>query len=274
MNAGLFLMRMKFPLYILLVSSFFTYSKNLYSQEKILEVGEVLVYEVYYGFIKLGKVDFSVTDTYTEDNKKYYTAIAKIKSYEGVPFVELNYIFSTVMNYDKKEIFTTKFYSTEFKKKSITNIIYDFDYTGGEILIEKETDGNIELESKVTIPENKKYQDGLSLFYNARMQSFENKNYNIPVFINEKDSYVKYSFNLLPDEITIDKFDYDVAVVKIAGSAGFTGVFGLSGEFAAFLSADEFRIPIKAQFNVLIGSVTLELIDYKRKNWVAPRFTN
>jgi len=144
----------------------------------------------------------------------------------------------------------------------------------GEINLEKETDGNIELESKVTIPENKKFQDGLSLFYKARIQSFENKNHNIPVFINEKDSYVKYSFNLQKDEITIDKFNYDVAVIKIAGSAGFTGVFGLNGEFAAFLSADEFRIPIKAQFNVLIGSVNLELIDYKRKLWVAPRFSN
>ncbi|HRE41127.1 MAG TPA: DUF3108 domain-containing protein [Ignavibacteria bacterium] len=265
---------MKFPLLIFLISVITVNQNSAYAQDKVLEVGEVLVYEVYYGFIKLGRVDFSVTDTYTENNKKYYTAIAKIKSYDGVPFVEINYIFSTVMQYDKSDLFTTKFYSTEFKKKSITNIIYDFNYETGEINLEKETDGNIELESKVTIPENKKFQDGLSLFYKARIQSFENKNHNIPVFINEKDSYVKYSFNLQKDEITIDKFNYDVAVIKIAGSAGFTGVFGLNGEFAAFLSADEFRIPIKAQFNVLIGSVNLELIDYKRKLWVAPRFSN
>jgi hypothetical protein len=272
----------KFPCLNIAILFVLLGTTSLNAQDKVLEVGEELTYEVYFGFIKLGKVNFKVTNSYTENKEEFYTAKAEMKTYEGVPFVNVNYIFETTMQSDeqnikndksqKKEVFATAFYSTEFKKKSITRIEYDFDYDKREIKVMKETDNELNDSMNVKFDENIRYQDGLSIFYNARLQSFSNKNYNMPVFVNDKQSSLKYSFNINEDVVDIDLFDYDVKAIKIAGVADFVGVMGLTGEFAGWLSADDYRIPLKASFNVIIGSVTLELIDYKRTNWKAPKF--
>jgi hypothetical protein len=272
----------KFPCLNIVILFVLLGTTSLNAQDKVLEVGEELTYEVYFGFIKLGKVNFKVTNSYTENKEEFYTAKAEMKTYEGVPFVNVNYIFETTMQSDeqnikndksqKKEVFATAFYSTEFKKKSITRIEYDFDYDKREIKVMKETDNELNDSMNVKFDENIRYQDGLSIFYNARLQSFSNKNYNMPVFVNDKQSSLKYSFNINEDVVDIDLFDYDVKAIKIAGVADFVGVMGLTGEFAGWLSADDYRIPLKASFNVIIGSVTLELIDYKRTNWKAPKF--
>lgn len=262
----------KFPCISLIILFVLLGTTSLNAQEKVLEVGEELTYEVYFGFIKLGKVKFKVTNNYSENKKEFCTAKAEMKSYDGVPFVDVNYIFETTMQNEKKELYSTAFYSTEFKKKSISRVEYDFDYDKREIDITKETDNELHDSMIVKFDENIRYQDGLSIFYNARLQSFSNKNYNMPVFVNEKQSSLKYSYNINEDVVNIDLFDYDIKAIKIAGVADFVGVMGLTGEFAGWLSADEYRIPLKASFNVIIGSVTLELIDYKRKNWIAPKF--
>lgn len=245
-------------------------------QDKVLVVGEEMLYRVYFGFIRLGQVKFKLTNNFKEGSKNIYTAFAEIKSYEGVPFVAINFVFETQMvkHAEKAEIYSSQFYSTEFKNKSMTRIEYTFDYDKDEIKIQKETDGQIMNFQTAKIENNAKYQDGLSVFYNARMQSFVNQNFNIPVYINEKESSVKYSFNMNQDVVKSDAIEYDVSVIKIAGVADFIGVFGLTGEFISWLSADEARVPIKAQFNVSIGSISLELERYSRKGWTPPKFVN
>jgi hypothetical protein len=104
------------------------------------------------------------------------------------------------------------------------------------------------------------------------VHSFSNKNFNVPVYINEAISSVKYSFNINRDVVSTSNIDYDISVIKVAGVADFVGVFGLTGEFVGWLSDDDYRIPIKANFNVQIGSISLELHSYKRKGWNPPKF--
>ena len=89
----------------------------------------------------------------------------------------------------------------------------------------------------------------------------------IPVFMNESETSVNYFFNAQKEEIPVSIFDNDIRTVRCNGTANFKGVFGLTGEFAGWFSDDEARIPLKSQMNVMIGSVTLELDSYKRKNW-------
>ena len=66
-----------------------------------MEVGEELKYKVYFGFIPLGEVTFKVNTTYAENGKNHYTAKAQIKSLEDIPFVNVNYIFESVMVLDE-----------------------------------------------------------------------------------------------------------------------------------------------------------------------------
>jgi hypothetical protein len=260
---------MKFLKYIIIL--FFIYS-SVYSfpKDQVMEVGEELVYTAYYGFIKLGEVHFKVT-SYDSKNKKYY-ATAELRSNKSIPLVDINYWFETTMIYKGDSLFSYRFYSTEFKDKDISHIDYTFDYENGVIKAKKDINLIPEEEKEIKIDNYKKYQDGLSLFYNARIQSLSNKNYIVPVYINEKESTVNYSFNLNRDAVSGDMVDYDMEAIKVAGTAHFVGVFGLTGEFIGWMSNDEFRVPLKAKFNVSIGSITLELHSYKKQNWKPPLF--
>lgn len=262
---------------ILLIIPFCLLVSNGYSQGKVMEVGEELKYKVYFGFIPLGEVTFKVNTTYTENSKNHYSSKAQIKSLDDIPFVNVNYIFESVMVLDEldghKRIYSEKFTSSEFKDKTITATEYDFDYKDLFVKVQVDKDGmNVEEFKKVPIDSNTYFQDGLSIFYDARVHSFSNKNFNVPVYINEAISSVKYSFNINRDVVSTSNIDYDISVIKVAGVADFVGVFGLTGEFVGWLSDDDYRIPIKANFNVQIGSISLELHSYKRKGWNPPKF--
>ncbi|MBS1494546.1 MAG: DUF3108 domain-containing protein [Bacteroidetes bacterium] len=254
---------------ILLLTGF---ACSAYSQTKVLDQGEELKYIVYFGFIKLGEVKIKMTKIETDEGKKTCNAIAYIKSYDGVPFVTLNNIFESEMEQNKEQLYSKKFFATEFKNKDIAKTDYRFNYDSNKVKVLKETNNKTERNETISFNKGIRFQDGLSIFYSARMNSFANKNYNIPIFINEAQSSVKYSFNINKDVVSVGAVDYDISVIKIAGVADFTGIFGLTGEFVGWFSDDEYRVPIKAQLNVLIGSITLELASYKKTNWKPPVF--
>ena len=256
---------MKIINYILLI---LLLTCNSFAENKMLEVGEELTYKVYYGFIKLGEVKFKISGF--DAGTKKYTATAELKNYEALPLVKINYFFeSTIINI-RDSIYSYRFYSSEFKEKDINHIDYTFDYEKGIIIAKSDKNFQNEESKEIKIDANKRFQDGLSLFYNARMHSMVNKNYIVPVYINSQESTVNYSFNMNKDVVSSDLKSYDMSAIKILGTAHFKGVFGLTGEFVGWLSDDDARVPLKAKFNVSIGSVTLELTSYKKKNWSPP----
>ncbi len=248
----------------------FYLSANVNAYNRILEVGEELNYKVYYGFIKLGEVKFKISG-YDAATKKY-TATAELKNYEALPLIKINYFFESTMLSKGDSIFSVRFYSSEFKEKEINHIDYTFDYDKGIIIAKNDKNFRNEEKKEIKIDEKKRFQDGLSLFYNARIHSLVNKNYIVPVYINSQESTVNYSFNMNKDVVSSDLKDYDMSAIKIIGTAHFVGVFGLTGEFISWLSDDNARVPLKAKFNVSIGSITLELTSYKKKNWTPPVF--
>lgn len=248
---------------ILLLQSF----TNADSQSKVFADGEQLNYVVYYGFIRLGEVRMNVEGRKTEGDKIIYSVRSTMKSYDGIPFVSLNSMFESEIVFDGKEAYSRRFKATEHKDDGVFTVEYNFNYDSSLTYIKKTTNGNIDRDDKVSFNRNIKFQDGLSLFYSARINSFKPENYLIPVFMNESETSVSYYFSSTPDKIEIKLFDDDLSSVRCTGTANFTGVFGLTGEFAGWFSNDEERIPLRSQMNVIIGNVTLELDSYKRTGW-------
>ncbi len=243
-----------------------------YSQEKVLDVGEELKYEISYGFIKLGYVKFILTNYRRDGKRNIYNAKLEIKSYPEVPFVKINEIFESEMELYDEELFSKKYYVTNFKERSITRTDCKFNYTRNHIKYIKETDGNIEKDITIPIKKNVNYRDELSWQYDSRLNSFNNKNYNIPIFANDEESSVRYSFNVNKTVINIEEFKYDISVIKMEGTTDYTGFFGFKGEFLILLSDDDYRVPIKAYFNSSLGNVVWELISFKKNKWKPPVF--
>lgn len=249
---------------LLILILFFTDS---YSQNNVLSEGEELVYIVSYGFIELGEVRINLTEKKYTDGKEIYVSKSTMKTYKGIPFVSLNSVFESEMAFENNSIYTVHFKATEYKEDGVLKIDYNFYYDSNYVHVTVTKDGRTQRDEKIRINENVKFQDGLSLFYCARLNSFSDENFLIPVFMNEAETSVNYFFNSQKEETSVSIFDYNLRTVRCNGTANFKGVFGLTGEFAGWFSDDEARIPLKSQMNVMIGSVSLELDSYKRKNW-------
>lgn len=237
--------------------------------EKKLEVGEELVYVVKYSVMRLGEVKVRVTDRKEVNGKYYYSATANIDSYPSVPFVKLHQVYETMM--------TPDYYSKNFegiiKHDDYTSYSkYSFDYDQKIVKIEEGKDNLSAPILDTTITVDKKFQDGLSIFYYARMNSGQDKNAEIPTFIDKKKVQTDIKFENKSEDVSIDAVDYDIDCVHLEGEAHFISIFGLTGDFEGWFSNDEASVPIKAKMKVLLGNITIELKSWKRTGWNPPEY--
>lgn len=240
-----------------------------FKSDKKLQVGEELTYVVSYTFIKLGELKFIVKDKKTVKGKTLYSAVGYIDSYSGIPFVDLHQIYECEMN--------KNYYSTFFrglvrydKYQSFTN--YNFDYPDSIIKITKGRVKPYQLWTDSTTSAQFEYQDGLSILYYARMNSGTDKTEVVPGFVNEKKVYTTINFYDKVVPVSISSLDYDVACTRIDGETNFVSVFGLTGYFEGWFSADSAAVPIAAKMHVIIGNIKLELKEWKRPGWTPPKY--
>ncbi len=253
-------------------STFALNNKNAidtFSVHKNLQVGEELTYVVKYSLIRLGEVRLKIISKETDKGKTIYRAMAFIDSYSGVPFVNLHQIYETKINDDSASIFFRGLVKGE---KYTTFTDYIFDYHKSKIFIKKGKVYPHQLWLDTTITAKKKYQDGLSIFYYARLNTGEIKKQDIPCFVNEDKVYTKINYYNKVSDVSIDAVDYDIACVRIDGYTDFVSVFGLTGYFEGWFTNDQAAVPVVAKMKVIIGNITLELIDWKREGWTPPKY--
>ncbi|HEX9655984.1 MAG TPA: DUF3108 domain-containing protein [Bacteroidota bacterium] len=235
----------------------------------VLLEGEELIYNVRYGFIDLGQVRIRAINRISESTFTGYYGKAKIDSYPSIPFVDLHAIYESVFD---TSIFSRNFLgkSKEDKDKLWDFSRYHFDYLSNKVFMEKGEEDSIVLK-RDTMEIATHYQDGLSLFFYARQQLTAGETKNIPTFIKEQKVNTVINFHNKRTSVEVDAIDYPVDVVEFDGTAQFVGIFGLTGDFEGWFSNDEARVPILAKMKVIIGSVTIELMKWKRIGWIPPR---
>lgn len=239
------------------------------NENKYLKVGEELVYVVKYSVLKLGELRFKIIDEKKINGKNYYRAVCYIDSYPSIPFVDLHQIYETKMN---ENYFSSYFKGIVKDDKFNTFTEYFFTYDENKIHVLKGNLDTGEIWTDTTGQVNKEYQDGLSLFYYARMNTGKNNNVILPCMVNEK--LAKTKINFYPDrrKISIDAVDYPIETVYLDGSTDFVSIFGLSGDFEGWFTNDEAAIPVKAKLKVIIGNIEVELKNWKREGWNPPRY--
>ncbi len=229
--------------------------------------GEELVYNVRYGFIDLGQVRIKTTKKVSSGNSVSYQTIAYIDSYKKIPFVNLHAVFESTID--------SMMFSHYFVGKSRDGDYWDFgrytfDYDKKRVYMEAGGQDTI-VQKRDTLTIDGSTQDGLSLFFYARDQLYSGRKQNITAVVNEKKVNTVIDFYNKRKSAEIDFIEYPVDVVGFEGTAEFTGIFGLTGDFEGWFSNDEARIPIVAKMKVILGSVTIELMEWKRAGWKPPR---
>jgi hypothetical protein len=237
---------------------------------KRIEVGEDITYVVKYLAFEIGEIRLKVLKEILEDKDTIYSAIAYIDSYDGIPFVDLHQIYET--KFDKKLI--SHYFKGTIFDEDTTFTEYFFNRNKKNIHIIKGRQSTKKIWKDTLAAYDRDYQDGLSLFYFARVNTGQQKKVNVPVFINEKYEKTYINFYKEVEDMDIDAVDYDIACVRLDGETEFRGIFGLTGYFEGWFSNDENAVPIVAKMQVIIGSIKLELKQWKKKGWMPPKYVD
>ncbi|MEW6509503.1 MAG: DUF3108 domain-containing protein [Bacteroidota bacterium] len=234
---------------------------------RVMLVGEELVYNVRYGFIDLGQVRIKVTGTVATDAFAAYESRAYIDSYSNVPFVNLHAIYESLVD---TGMFARRFVGKVKDRAHWDVSRYVFEYDNHRVLIEV-ADLDTVVRRRDTLAIATRYHDGLSLFFYARQHLLSGEKINIPTLIKEEKVNTFIDFTGERAAVEVDAVDYPVDAVGFGGHADFVGIFGLTGGFQGWFSNDDARVPIMAKMKVIIGSVTIELMQWTRAGWTPPR---
>ncbi len=233
----------------------------------VFQVGEDLVYNVRYGPFDLGSVRILTLHREMIPNYLVYYTKALINSYPKVPFVDLH---ATYESYIDTMMYSHKFIGKLKQDDWWSFSRYTFEYDRKRAILEKGEKDTI-VSKRDTIAVDQVFEDGLSLFFTARQDLLCGQSKTIPTMINEQKVTTRIDFTGERDPVEIDAVDYPVDAVKFEGNADFVGIFGLTGGFEGWFSNDAARVPIMAKMKVILGSVTIELMQWKREGWTPPR---
>ncbi len=260
------------PVFLIFTFSSFSFSINQTDKKvdgKILKVGEEIRYLVKYLFFELGEIRLKITDAFVENGDTIYKTIAYIDSYDGVPFVSLHQVYEGIFNQNQIPLV---FRGTVFSDEDTSFTQYTFDKNHKSVHVYRGRLNPPQTWIDSTAILGKEHQDGLSIFYYARMRTGQNKTYNIPCFVNEKSENTIINFYNKSIPVSIDALDYEVDCVKLDGTTDFVSIFGLTGEFEGWFSNDSYAIPIVAEMKVIIGNITLQLIEWNNDEWMPPKY--
>lgn len=237
------------------------------SNKKVSYVGEKLEYEVRFLGLYLGKIELGVIADTTINGEKRIIGSSYIKSADGIPFISLEADFKTFMN-DR----ITNSHRFVSNKKEKNGWLYQetiYDYEGDELIFKEFRNGKQFNETKLDI-ENK-FNDGTSLFFFARKYTGIGRTIRVPTMIDTLPGLTVINFTQKTEDIEIDAVDYPIKTVYLDGEALWDGIYGLSGKFKGWFTDDEASVPVRAEMNVYVGSVVIELVKWQRGEWQPPK---
>lgn len=234
--------------------------------EQRFSIGEEFTYIVKYAFINIGELKTKIYAKEVMDGKIIYKSSVKIDSYEGLPFVDIHQYYESWFD---STLFPVYFQAYLYYEEDTSYVKYFFkDDNKVQVLRGKFRKKKPSLDTTISL--DKKYLDGLSLLYFARYNFYKRQTITAPCYVNEDTTSTIIGYHMEEDEVEIDDVDYDISCVMLDGRTNFTGIFGLTGDFEGWFSNDAYRIPIQANLEVLIGSVEVELLQWKKKGWKPP----
>ncbi len=230
------------------------------SSGQIFFTSEYLKYNVEYGWFRLGVLEFSA---HPIENTDFVEAIITVKSNPSLPFVHLDWKFNST--FDQIKLRTIKYEAFNYSSDTIRTI-YDFRYEEKKVFINRYDKHNKLVKSATKVISDFEL-DAMTLFYFAR---FQKKGTNIPK-IEIWNDFVKESTSLKVDQkpelVEVENLNRSILTHYVSGKADINGLYGLSGKFSGYFSDDSSSVPVLSKLNVLIGSVTCKLVEYKSKDW-------
>jgi len=233
----------------------------------ILADEEELTYEVSWSFVKLGIVRLKSTPDSSVQ--------AWIDSYEGLPYVDLHSIYYSKMD---SSLFSQRSWSLDKQEDGEwTGLNYISDFPNKRLVLEEvrqkdpQTEPHYRKMRDTIALSGTSFLDGISIGYHPRLLVHTSQPVRVPTVLYGKLGTTTF---YLPGEKTtvdLDAVDYPVRAIEMEGTTSVVGVFGMTGDFVGWFSDDQVAVPLKGKLKVLLGSVTMDLVKWKRGSWNPPR---
>ncbi|MCG8474621.1 MAG: DUF3108 domain-containing protein [Cytophagales bacterium] len=231
--------------------------------QQIFFPGEVMEYQLFFSFIKVGeatmKIDRSLYEVSSRpcyyvkvDGKTtgFFSTIAKIRNTWG-SFIDTVSIVPQLFYRNIREM--------KYRKKEI----YLFDHKYDTVYVEHrdKKSGKYRKTTSFRVPNN--VQDMISGFYYLRTLDFDTIRsgdvFTVPGFY--KDSVYNLHVKYLRREIINTKLGKRVALVMQPFMPD-NGVFNKGSSITAWISDDDYRIPLKVKANLKVGAGIVEIKRY------------
>ncbi len=212
-------------------------------------VGELLEFDVKYGFINAGTATMSIERLIDYENRPCFLISSVAQS---------NSFFST-------------FYKVDDRVETIVDALGLFSWR----FEKKLNEGNYHAERLITFDQRRQkayynedtadvplfVQDALSVFYYVRTQPLE---VGRSVFVDHYNDGKLFNLevNVLEKEtVTVEAGTFECYVVEPLLKS--VGVFKHEGQLKVWLTNDRLRLPVLMKSKVLVGSISAELTDYQ-----------
>jgi hypothetical protein len=237
----------------------------------VMQTGEELVYEVSWTVFTLGKIRVKLVSP--EKKRSLVRALAYTDSYD-LPFVDFHAFSTSEMD---SSLFSEDASFFEKKDDHWERQLYSFNpstrtFTTEYASVKEISYAPAQAKRYDSLKlQYQHFQDGTSILYFARAHAFDKTAIRVPTLVKGKAGYTNFYFPADRTTESIDAVPYPIKVIEMEGKAEFEGIFGLTGDFIGWFSDDGAAIPIKAKMKVILGSITLELKEWHRRDWQPPR---
>ena len=230
--------------------------------------GESLTYRVSWSIFRLGTIQIEAWRDSSSEDTNLFKVTMQVTSNPDIPFINILEINETVLNV--ADCMSRSLYARHINNSEDLEIecIYVDDLKQAVFSVKDVETGmykRFDILNNVPL-----YLDGPSLFFFARTQSQSGNVYTVPTLIDGRIQKTILDFTGPEEYIKVDAFEYPLRVRKYTGVAKWTGgtSAGLSGNFSGWICDDNTAITLKAEMEVFLGSLVIELEDYYRPDWM------
>ena len=250
----------------ILLSFFHLSGQDLPENQFKWNLHEEYTYKVKYSFIRLGTLKLSVADTGRIDGHKVYKIMMYVDSNPILFWVNMHSVFEVYMD----EVFRpVLFYSDENIDGVNYRGTFKFNHDKKTVTMNyRSVEDSTKFINKETYYENILY-DGLSLIFFARGNVGRNEPDTLQIMVEDKRGPVIMNFTDIESTVEIGALDDELSCYYLEGELLVKGIAGVSGPYEGWFSRDSQRVPLYAKMKVFVGSVTIELEEWKNWNYIA-----
>lgn len=243
-------------LFISLSIEFYAQEQNKTEFRKVInnafKDGEELSYTIRYGFIKAGKAVISVENGNKVAGRDVHHINLLVRSLPSFDWIY--WVKTTYESYiDREGLFPWRFEQHIRESNFSNDFSAFFDQRNNRAIT---SEGIYEME--------KYSQDVVSAFYYARTFDYSNlkkgDRFSLVNFYNDKVHNLDIIYHG-KEKISTSLGDFNCLIVEPLVVEG--GFFKSEGNIILYMSDDELKIPVMVKIKVIIGALTVELIEYK-----------